>query len=38
MSEEKFPVSGIACDLQGTITEFGKGAEELFGYTRDELV
>ena len=38
MSEEKFPVSGIACDLKGTITEFGKGAEELFGYTRDELV
>ena len=36
MSEEKFPVSGIACDLKGTITEFGKGAEELFGYTRDE--
>tara|TARA_B100001123_G_scaffold319147_1_gene357756 strand:- start:480 stop:815 length:336 start_codon:yes stop_codon:yes gene_type:complete len=38
MSEENFPVSGIACDLQGTITEFGKGAEELFGYTKEELI
>ena len=38
MSDEKFPVSGIACDLTGTITEFGTGAEELFGNTRDEVV
>ena len=38
MSDEKFPISGIACDLTGTITEFGTGAEELFGYTRDEVL
>ena len=38
MSEENIPISGIACDMTGSITAFGKGAEELFGYTKDEVV
>lgn len=38
MSESNVSISGIACDMVGTITEFGKGAEELFGYTKDEVI
>ncbi|MBE19135.1 MAG: hypothetical protein CMO11_04055 [Thaumarchaeota archaeon] len=38
MSEENIPISGIACDMTGSITAFGKGAEELFGYTKDEVI
>ena len=38
MSNENIPISGIACNMTGSITAFGKGAEELFGYTKDEVV
>lgn len=38
MSKENIPISGIACDMTGSITAFGKGAEELFGYTKDEVI
>lgn len=39
MSEgESLPLSGIACDAQGLITQYGKGAEELFGWTAEEVV
>ena len=37
MSEER-QYSGITCDMTGVITEFGPGAEKLFGYTKDELI
>jgi PAS domain S-box-containing protein len=30
--------SGIACDMTGLITSYGKGAEKLFGWTREEVV
>jgi len=30
--------SGIACDLKGTITSYGLGAQQLFGWTEDEVV
>ena len=38
MSEENIPISGIACDMTVSITAFGKGADELFGYTIDEVI
>lgn len=31
-------VSGIACDLTGTITAYGVGAERLFGWKPEELI
>ena len=37
-NKEKLPLSGIACDAQGLITDFGTGAEELFQWTKDELI
>ena len=30
--------SGIACDLKGVITSYGLGAQQLFGWTADEVV
>lgn len=30
--------SGIACDLKGTITSYGIGAQNLFGWTAGEVV
>ena len=30
--------SGIACDLKGKITSYGTGAQQLFGWTEDEVV
>jgi PAS domain S-box-containing protein len=30
--------SGVACDLKGIITSYGLGAQQLFGWTADELV
>ncbi len=30
--------SGIACDLKGIITSYGIGAQQLFGWTADEVV
>lgn len=30
--------SGIACDLTGVITSYGFGAQQLFGWTADEVV
>ena len=37
-NNEKIPISGIACDATGMITDFGKGAEELFGWKASELI
>ena len=31
-------VSGITCDLQGNVTNFGSGAAKIFGWTSDEIV
>ena len=31
-------VSGITCDLQGNVTNFGIGASKIFGWTSDEVV
>ena len=28
----------ITCDLDGKIETFSKGAEELFGYSADEII
>jgi PAS domain S-box-containing protein len=30
--------SGVACDLKGIITSYGLGAQQLFGWTADEVV
>ena len=30
--------SGIACDVTGTISSYGIGAEKIFGWTREEVV
>jgi PAS domain S-box-containing protein len=30
--------SGVACDLNGVITSYGLGAQQLFGWTADEVV
>lgn len=30
--------SGIACDMKGIITSYGIGAQNLFGWTADEVV
>src|SRR2546425_5799365 len=30
--------SGIACDSKGMITSYGIGAQQLFGWTADEVV
>jgi PAS domain S-box-containing protein len=30
--------SGVACDLKGIVTSYGVGAQQLFGWTRDEVV
>jgi PAS domain S-box-containing protein len=30
--------SGIACNLKGIITSYGIGAQQLFGWTKDEVV
>jgi PAS domain S-box-containing protein len=30
--------SGIACDLTGTVTSYGIGAEKIFGWKPDEVV
>lgn len=30
--------SGIACDSKGLITSYGIGAQQLFGWTKDEVV
>ena len=30
--------SGVACDLNGLITSYGLGAQQLFGWTADEVV
>jgi PAS domain S-box-containing protein len=30
--------SGIACDLKGMITSYGIGAQQLFGWTEEEVV
>ncbi len=30
--------SGIACDSKGMITSYGIGAQQLFGWTSDEVV
>ena len=39
MSEtDDIPHSGIACDSKGIITSYGVGAQELFGWTEDEVV
>ena len=35
---EDTPHSGIACDLKGTITSYGLGAQQLFGWTEEEVV
>ncbi len=35
---EETPHSGIACDLKGIITSYGTGAQQLFGWTEDEVV
>jgi len=32
------PHSGIACDLKGIITSYGIGAQQLYGWTEDEVV
>ena len=38
MSENKVPISVITCDMEGRIETFNKGAEEIFGYTADEVI
>jgi PAS domain S-box-containing protein len=30
--------SGIVADLEGKIIEYSKGAEEIFGYTKEEVL
>ena len=35
---EHAPHSGIACDLKGIVTSYGVGAQQLFGWTEDEVV
>ncbi|MBH30846.1 MAG: hypothetical protein CMG71_02510 [Candidatus Marinimicrobia bacterium] len=35
---EKDSISIITCDMEGRIDTFAKGAEDIFGYTADELV
>jgi PAS domain S-box-containing protein len=30
--------SGIACDLSGTVTSYGIGAEKIFGWSPEEVV
>ena len=32
------PVSVITCDMNGTVTAYEADAEELFGWTQDEVV
>ena len=36
--ESNAPVSTITCDLEGRIETFNKGAEQIFGYTSDEVI
>ena len=36
--ENKEIYSGIACDLAGTVTSYGIGAEKIFGWKADEVV
>jgi len=36
--EEKSLKSVITCDMEGRIETFGKDAEEIFGYTADEII
>ena len=31
-------VSGMTCNLEGTITHYGSGAEKLFGWSADEVI
>lgn len=35
---EKESLSIITCDMEGRIETFGKGAEDIFGYTSDEVI
>ena len=35
---EDAPHSGVACDLNGVITSYGLGAQQLFGWTAAEVV
>jgi 1,4-dihydroxy-2-naphthoate polyprenyltransferase len=35
---EKRPKSVIVCDLEGRIETFNKGAEEIFGYSAEEVI
>jgi PAS domain S-box-containing protein len=39
MSEtDDTPHSGIACDSKGIVTSYGVGAQQLFGWTEEEVV
>jgi len=31
-------ISGIVADLEGKVVAYGKGAEKIFGYTREEIL
>ncbi|MFU8805657.1 MAG: PAS domain S-box protein, partial [Bradymonadaceae bacterium] len=38
MNAEKVQKSVITCDMEGRIETFNTGAEEIFGYSADEIV
>ena len=38
IESQKNYLSIITCDMEGRIETFGKGAEEIFGYTADEVI